>query len=40
MIDQSTAHPAHTSTPEPTPAYVLRGGLGISEFHRDRLLES
>jgi len=33
------AHPAHQSTTEPQPAYVLRG-LGIFELHRDEILES
>ncbi len=33
------AHPAHQSTIEPQPGYVLRG-LGIYELHRDDILDS
>ncbi len=39
MIDQKSSAPAHPSTPEPTPAYVLRG-LGIAELHSDEILAS
>ena len=37
MIDQSLAQPAHETTTEPLPAYVLRG-LGLYELHADGIL--
>lgn len=36
MIKESLAQPAHQSTTEPQPAYVLRGA-GLFELHRDEL---
>ncbi len=39
MIDQRIAQPAHPSTPETTPAYVLRG-LGLYELHAGEILDS
>ncbi len=39
MIDATIAQPAHPSTPEPTPGYVLRG-LGIFELHAGDILAS
>ncbi len=39
MIDATIAQPAHPSTPEPTPAYVLRG-LGLFELHAGEILAS
>ncbi len=39
MIDQSLAQPAHPSTPETTPGYVLRG-LGLYELYADEILAS
>lgn len=39
MDTRSLAQPAHPSTAEPTPEYVLRG-LGIFEIHRDEILSS
>ncbi len=39
MIDQSVPKVQHPTTPEPTPAYVLRG-LGIAELHSDLILAS
>jgi hypothetical protein len=37
LIDQSIAPPAHQSTTEPQPGYVLRG-IGLFELHRDEIL--
>ena len=37
MAETTIAQPARPSTPEPAPAYVLRG-LGIFELHRDDIL--
>ncbi len=37
MDTKSLAQPAHPSTPEPQPAYVLRGA-GLFELHRDEVL--
>ncbi len=39
MIDATIAQPAHPSTPETTPGYVLRG-LGLFELHADEILAS
>lgn len=39
MDTTTVAQPAHQSTTEPQPAYVLRG-LGLFELHRDEILES
>ncbi len=39
MIDATIAQPAHPSTPETTPGYVLRG-LGIFELHAGEILAS
>ncbi len=39
MIDTTVAHPAHESTPENIPAYVLRG-LGLFELHAGEILAS
>ncbi len=39
MIDATIAQPAHPSTPETTPGYVLRG-LGLFELHADEILDS
>ncbi len=38
MIDATIAQPAHPSTPEPTPAYALRG-LGLYELHAGEILQ-
>ncbi|MDP9480880.1 MAG: hypothetical protein M3R38_35320 [Actinomycetota bacterium] len=38
MIDATIAQPAHPSTPETTPGYVLRG-LGIFELRADEILQ-
>ncbi len=37
MIEQSLAQPAHESTTETVPAYVLRG-LGLYKLHADDIL--
>lgn len=37
MSNTSLAQPAHQSTTEPQPGYVLRG-LGLFELHRDEIL--
>ncbi len=39
MIDQKSSAPAHPTTPETAPAYVLRG-LGIFELRADEILAS
>ncbi len=39
MDSTTIAQPAHPSTPEPVPAYVLRG-LGLFELHGDEILAS
>ncbi len=39
MIDTTIPKVQHPSTPEPTPAYVLRG-LGIYELRADEILDS
>lgn len=37
MAESIIAHPAHESTTEPAPGYVLRG-LGLFELHREEIL--
>ncbi len=39
MAETTIAHPAHPTTFETTPGYVLRG-LGLFELHREEILES
>jgi hypothetical protein len=39
LIDTTVAQPAHESTPENIPAYVLRG-LGLFELHAGEILAS
>ncbi len=39
MAQTKSTAPEHPSTPETTPAYVLRG-LGLFELHRDEILDS